>query len=222
MNPAHADRGVASLRRWAAVLTACVGTLLPAQSIITLDTFNAGSAVGSVQPGTSWVGNLTPGPTAITVGGTATDENGWGATQQTINGTGMNYIVISAQRDSGNLAPLLAIQFEDQSLTTKVYSVSTSLFAVGQLTEVQIAVADWAGGIDYTRLTSWSLGGGTVGTVAFRMTFNHLSLSATAIPEAGTYAALVAAAAFGAAVYGRRRTRLRPRASGNTAQPGTL
>lgn len=85
-----------------------------AQTVL-LDSFDAGAARGSVRPGTSWVGNVTPNPGSITVGGSARDENGWGATGQSINATGMTFLTITAQRDEGHAAANVAVQFEDTS-----------------------------------------------------------------------------------------------------------
>ena len=170
-----------SLRRSAlmllvAVITATVG---PAQTIL-LDSFNAGATSGSVRTGTSWVGSTTQNATTLTVGGTARDDNGWGAAGLTLNATGMNFVTVSAQRDPGNTATTFAIQFEDKNLNTQVFSVSLAAFAVGSLTTVQIPITGWTGGFAPAQITSWSIGGGGVGTTPFRLTVDHLALNATA------------------------------------------
>ena len=149
-----------------------------AQTVL-LDSFNAGAATGSVVAGTSWVGNVTQNAGTLTVGGSARDENGWRATGRSINATGMNFIAISAQRDAGNAATSLVIQFEDRNLNTQVFSVSSGAFSVGSLSLVQIAIPTWTAGFDPTQITGWSLGGGGLGLTAFRMTFDQLSLTAT-------------------------------------------
>ena len=48
-------------------------------------------------PGSSWVNNVTRGPDAITVAGTALDVNGWGASGQSIDATGMAFVTIFAK-----------------------------------------------------------------------------------------------------------------------------
>lgn len=184
------------MRRMRKILLAvllCVGTCR-AQTIL-LDSFNAGATTGSVRAGTSWVGNVTPGATTLTVGGTARDDNGWSASGLSLNATGMNFITVTAQRDAGNTAATFSIQFEDQNLNTQVFSVSMSAFAIGSLTTVQIPIPAWTGGFAPTQITSWSIGGGGVGTTPFRMTFDHLAFSATAT---GGTVAPAATGAFGA------------------------
>ena len=117
----------------------------------------------------------------------------------------MTYLNITAQRDAGHAAPTLFIQFEDLSLRTKVISVSTSQFAVGTLTLVQVPLTGWTIDFGPSQLASWSLGGGNVGTTDFRMTFDALALTATAIPEPAGAAAGAAALALAFAVWRRRR-----------------
>ncbi len=146
---------------------------------IVLDNFNAGGTTGAVRAGTSWVNNVTAGANTLTVGGTALNDNGWGATGQTINATGINFFSVTAQRDAGHVASNFVIQFEDRNLNTQVFSVGTSAFATGSLTQVQVPVT-WAAGFDRTQIVSWSIGGGSVGTVPFRMTFDQISLTGTA------------------------------------------
>ncbi len=152
-----------------------------AQAIV-LDTFNSGSATGSVRPGTSWVGQTTQNAGTVTVGGGARDDNGWGATGLSLNATGMNFLAITAQRDAGHTAPSFVIQFEDRNLNTQVFAVNASTFASGTLSTVQITLGNWNAGFDRTQITGWSIGGGSVGTAPFRMTFDLLQLSATASP----------------------------------------
>ena len=82
----------------------CCAVLASAQSI-NVENFNNPGATGSVIPGSSWVNNVTRGPDAITVAGTALDVNGWGASGQSLNATGMAFVTIFAQQDVGNDAP---------------------------------------------------------------------------------------------------------------------
>ena len=165
---------------WRAILVLLAGPGAVFAQTVVLDSFNAGASTGSVRAGTSWVGNVTPNPTTITVGGNARDENGWIATGQSINATGMNFLSITAQRDGGNAASSVVVQFEDRNLRTQIFSVSSASFALGTLTQVQIPITGWSAGFDQTQITSWSIGGGGLGTTAFHMTFDQLALSATA------------------------------------------
>ena len=167
-------------RHLAALGVVLVGLNVGSAQTILLDSFNAGSATGAVRVGTSWVGSTTPNATTLTVGGTARDDNGWGATGLTLNATGMNFVTVTAQRDAGNSAATFAIQFEDRNLTTQIFSVSLSAFALGSLTSVQIPITAWTGGFSPTQISSWSIGGGGLGITPFRMTFDHLALNATA------------------------------------------
>jgi hypothetical protein len=167
-------------RVWKLLLAALVCLRVCSAQTILLDSFNAGATTGAVRPGTSWVGQTTTSATALTVGGTARDENGWGATGLTLNAAGMNFVTVTAQRETGNAAGTFAIQFEDRNLNTQVFSVSMAAFAIGALTSVQIPIPAWAGSFAPTQITGWNIGGGGVGTTAFRMTFDHLALNAAA------------------------------------------
>lgn len=177
-------------------------------SPILLSGFSGGSTDGAVRSGTTWVGQTTQHADTLSVGGTARDDNGWGATRLSVDASAMLYLNITAQRDAGHAAPTLFIQFEDLSLQTKVISVGTSHFALGMQTLVQVPLTGWTIDFGPGQITSWSLGGGSVGTTDFRMTFDSLSFTATAIPEPAGIAAIAAAAALFAAV--RRRNRWRP------------
>ena len=161
----------------------CCAVLASAQSI-NVENFNNPGATGAVIPGSSWVNNVTRGPDAITVAGTALDVNGWGASGQSLNATGMAFVTIFAQQDVGNVAPSLVLQFEDAQLRTHTLSVSTALFALGTLTAVQLPLGPLPAGFNLAQITGWTIGGGTNGIVAFRMTLDHLTLSATAAPVA--------------------------------------
>ncbi|MEY2879243.1 MAG: hypothetical protein RLZZ15_1623 [Verrucomicrobiota bacterium] len=161
-----------------------------AQTLL-LSAFDGTPAAGAVRAGTSWVGNTTQNAGTLAVGGNARDDNGWGATGLALNATGLGFLTVTAQRDAGNAAATLAIQFEDRNLNTQVFSVSTAAFAVGTLTTVQIPITGWSGGFSATQIAGWSIGGGGVGTTAFRMTFDNLAFNATATP--GTTAPTVAA-----------------------------
>ncbi len=167
----------------------------PAQSIV-IDSFNAGATTGSVRAGSSWVGNVTQNATSLTVGGTATDVNGWGATGLSLNATGMNFLTISGQRDSGHAATSFSILFEDRNLNTQVFSVSATAFSADALTLVQIAIPRWNSGFDAAQITGWSIGGGSLGLAAFRMTLDQILLSTTAL--AGGAVAPVIAGEIGA------------------------
>ena len=171
------------------------GVACSAQSLV-LDSFNAGATAGSVRAGSSWVGNVTQNATSITVGGTATDVNGWGATGLSLNASSMAFIAITGQRDSGHAATRFSIQLEDRNLNTQVLSVSATAFSAGALTLVQIAIPRWNSGFDAAHITGWSIGGGGLGLAAFRMTFDQLAFTATTSP--GVPIAPVVTGSFGA------------------------
>jgi len=174
-------------------------------TFLVLSNFAGNAADGAVRASTTWVGQTTQQAGTLVVAGTARDDNGWGATGLSVNAGAMLYLNITAQRDAGNLAPTLFVQFEDLSLRTKVVSVSTAQFALGAMTVVQVPLTGWTIDFGPSQITGWSLGGGSVGTTDFRMTFDSLALTATAIPEPATAAALAAAAMLAAACARRRR-----------------
>jgi hypothetical protein len=166
------------VRGAAMAIFAAAGAAASAQTLV-LDTFNSSGGVGAVSPGTSWVGNVTQTSGAITVGGTAKDENGWKWLGAPFNASGMTSLVLTAQRDAGNLASSVVISFEDFKLVTHTISIESSRFEVGVLTPVSVSLLPWNAGFDATRISGWSLGGGTTGLTAFRMTFDRLELVGT-------------------------------------------
>jgi hypothetical protein len=154
--------------------------------VVVLDSFNAGATTGSVRAGTSWVNNVSTSASTVTVGGSAQDDNGWGATGQSINASSLGFLSVTAKRDAGHAASSFVIQFEDRNLNTQVFSVSATAFAIGSLTAVQVPLNTWSSTFDRSQIVSWSIGGGGLGTTPFRMTFDHLALSSTADPATPT------------------------------------
>jgi len=185
-----------------------VATLAQAQ--IVLDNFNTGTASGSTSAAvlgytSSWVGQVTQNATTITVGGSANNDNGWGATGLNLNATGLNWVTVTLQRDAVDTGLSFTIQFIDSSLNTQVVSSQLSNFGLGSLTTVSIPVA-WT--IDQTSITDWNIGGGTPspGSASYKVTFDNLSLTSTAaVPEPATYAALAGVMALGFVAYRRRQ-----------------
>jgi hypothetical protein len=162
---------------------------------------------GATRTGTTWVGQVTQNATTLTVAGTAADDNGWGASGLSLNAASYTSLTLTAQRDAGNATPTLFLQFEDRSSRTKIISLSTSLFALGTPTTVQVPLSRWTIDFGPSDLAAWSIGGGSVGTVAFRMTFDEISFGTSAIPEPSTYAALLGLLALGLVGYRRRAAR---------------
>jgi hypothetical protein len=160
----------------ALALLAGAATAVRAQTV-TLDTFDAADRTGSVREFTSWVGNVTQNATSITVGGTARDENGWGAIGRNIDATGLKYLTVAARRDAGHEAPFIVVQFEDAQLRTQVIALNAADFSTGAITSVSYLLPAWPAEFDATRITGWSIGGGTAGISAFRVTFERLLLS---------------------------------------------
>ncbi len=186
-----------------------LATTEPSILTLLLSSFNGAPSSGATLTGSSWVNQVTQNTGTITVAGTAVDDNGWGARGLSLNASAMTYLAITAQRDTGNLAPTLFFQFEDQNIRTRVLSLSTSLFALGTPTTVHVALPSCTIDFGSNALAGWSLGGGGVSssdtTVAFRMTFDQIAFTTSAIPEPSTYAALLGLAALGAVAYRRRR-----------------
>jgi hypothetical protein len=178
-------------------------------STIVLDSFDAGSANGSVRPLTTWVGQVTQNPTSITISGTARNDNGWGANSLNLDATGLTFLNVTAQRDPGHAGSSLFLQLEDRaaSTNTHVIAIDTSLFAIGSPTMVQVPIGAYSPQFLANAIGSWSIGGGGVGTDDFRMTLYNLELTATAIPEPATVAAGLGVAAFGVGLLRRRRSR---------------
>ena len=173
-------------------LVACAAVTFAHAQTIVVDNFDNGANLGGIltdQP-VNWTaaGLVTQNATTITVGGAALDVNGWGNQDVTINATGMNFLLITAQVDSGNGASSLVVAFDDASGHTKLFPIATSAFAIGSFTTVSIPI-NW-GTFGFSNIIGWSIGGGTpTGLAPFHMTFDDLAFSAvTAVPEPSTYA----------------------------------
>ncbi len=194
--------------RLLAVLGSLAATLVASAQTLVLDTFGSSGSAGAVASGSSWSGQTTQSATTLTVGGTATDVNGWQATDLSLNAGAMKSLALTARRDAGNAASAVFLQFEDVQLRTYVVALDSSRFALGTFTTVAVPLPRWTVDFGPNQIVSWSLGGGGVGSTAFRLTFDHLELSASAIPEPATYAALLGACAvLGACAHRRRRRR---------------
>ncbi len=181
-----------------------IWSVLSTPSVFVLTSF-AASDPGAVRADSSWVGQVTQNTSSITVAGTAADDNGWGATGLALNAATFTSLSITAQRNVGNETPTLFLQFEDRNSLTKVYSINTSLFAFGTLTTVQIPLTGWTVDFGPSDIAAWNIGGGSVGTIPFRMSFDEISFGTSAIPEPSTYAALLGALALLGATLRRRR-----------------
>ena len=153
-----------------------------------LDSFAQPGAQGAVLPASTWAaaGNVIRLPDAIGVTGTARDDNGWGATGLNVDGRAMAYVTLVAQSDVGNQAGSLVFQLEDAALRTHTVAVPTTQFALGVRTTVQVPLGAWPAAtvFDAARITGWTLGGGTLGLVPFRMTLDQVALTATAVVAA--------------------------------------
>jgi hypothetical protein len=156
--------------RFARVVLGCavlgLGALSSPGQTIALDTFNSGATTGAVIASSSWNGQVTQAATSITVGGTATNVNGWSASRLALDASAATYLRLTVQLNSGNAANTVKTQFEDSSVNTAVFSVPTTAFTTGVLTQVQIPVGTWGSGFDAASIASWSLGGGNIGTAA--------------------------------------------------------
>ena len=192
-------------RRLALACALLVGTTAPAQ--IVLDTFDLATVSGSVRPSTTWVGQVTQNATSITVGGTAKNDNGWGASSLDLDAAGMLFLNVTAQRDAGHGTKTLFLQFEDRAASTHthVVSIDAALFAFGTPTLVQVPLGPFSSEFVVGSIGAWSIGGGGLGTLDFRMTLEHLELTASAIPEPTTGAALLGLIALGVARAKRRK-----------------
>jgi hypothetical protein len=125
----------------------------------------------------------------------------------------MNFIAITGQIDVGNSSPSFVVEFDDVNLNSAVFHTSMSNFQIGVMSTVNIAIGSWGNGFDYTNIVSWSIGGGSIGTIPFRMTLDNLELSSTAlsqpstgsaVPDNGNVLSLIAATASSLALLRRR------------------
>ncbi len=169
-----------------ALLLASIGVGASAQTAL-LDNFNNPGATGSVITISSWAlsaNNILRNAGTITVTGSARDDNGWGATGVSIDGSSMTHVTVRAQRDADNVASSLVVGLVSSNLVEHTLSVPTSSFQVGIMTEVNIPIGAWPSGFIPTQITRWNIGGpaAPTGTLTFRMTFDPLSLTGGATP----------------------------------------
>lgn len=155
---------------------------------IELESFAQPGAQGTVVSTSSWAptGNVRRLPDTIVVAGTARDDNGWGASGLKLDARAMNYVTIVAQCDTGNMAGSLVFQLEDAALRTHTVAVPTAQFALGMMTAVQFPLGVWPAAVNFdaSQITGWTLGGGTVGLVPFRMSLDAIVLSPAAVVAA--------------------------------------
>jgi hypothetical protein len=146
---------------------------------VELENFSATGAAGAVRPESTWVGNLQRAPDVIVVGGAAKDDNGWGGTEAGLDLSAMRYVTITAQRNSGHESPFVVLELRDSNLNPHVVSVASAQFSTAASSPVEISLGSWAGGFNPARVREWSIGGGTIGLLPFKMSLDGISFSAS-------------------------------------------
>ncbi len=173
---------------------------------IQLDDFNSATVSGGPIPLTSWVGvgKVTQNLSTITTNAGVNDDNGWGVFNTTIDATGMNFIAVTASVDALNSAPSFVVEFQDANISS-IFTIPTTSFT-NMLSTVYIPITSWTVGFTPNAIEAWTIGGGTVGVNAFRMTFDNLALSATGapVPEPSTYAMIAGVLVLGVVAWRRR------------------
>ena len=159
----------------AAIFSAGVALAQPVE----LENFSATGATGAVRPGSTWVGNVQRLTETIVVGGTAKDDNGWGGTSAGLNLSAMRYVTITGQRNAGNEAPFVVLELRDANLNPHVVSASSAQFSNTAPTAVEVSLGTWSAGFNPAQVREWTIGGGTVGLLAFRMTLDHIAFAAS-------------------------------------------
>ncbi len=144
---------------------------------VELESFSATGAAGAVRPGSTWVGNVQRAPEVVVVGGTAKDDNGWGGTSVGLDLSAMRYVTITAQRNSGHESPFVVLELRDANLNPHVVSVASAQFSASTVSPVEISLGSWSVGFNPAQVREWSIGGGTVGLLPFRMSLDGISFS---------------------------------------------
>ena len=164
------------LRPFAAGLfTAAIALAQPVE----LENFSATGATGAVRPGSTWVGNVQRLTDTIVVGGTAKDDNGWGGSSAGLDLTAMKFVTITGQRNAGNEAPFVVLELRDANLTPHVVSVSSTQFSATGPTAVEVPLGAWAAGFNPAQVREWTIGGGTIGLLPFRMALDQIAFAAS-------------------------------------------
>jgi len=167
---------VRRLRPFAAGLfTAAIALAQPVE----LENFSATGAAGAVRPGSTWVGNVQRLVDTIVVGGTAKDDNGWGGSSAGLDLTAMKFVTITGQRNAGNEAPFVVLELRDANLTPHVVSVSSTQFSTSGPTAVEVPLGAWAAGFNPAQVREWTIGGGTIGLLPFRMALDQIAFAAS-------------------------------------------
>jgi hypothetical protein len=115
----------------------------------------------------------------IVVGGTAKDDNGWGGSSAGLDLTAMKFVTITGQRNAGNESPFVVLELRDANLTPHVVSVSSAQFANTSPTAVEIPLGTWSAGFNPAQVREWTIGGGTIGLLPFRMTLDQIAFAAS-------------------------------------------
>ncbi len=159
----------------AGLLTAAIALAQPVE----LENFSATGATGAVRSGSTWVGNVQRLADTIVVGGTAKDDNGWGGFSAGLDLSAMRYVTITGQRNPGNEAPFFVLELRDAGLNPHVVSVASAQFSSTASTAVEIPLGAWAAGFNPAQVREWTIGGGTVGLLPFRMALDQIAFAAS-------------------------------------------
>ena len=185
------------------LLTLALLPIISNASTLLIDDF--GGRFGLADSLTSWTG-LTPSGGLLTTTSSTKDDNGWTQTGLALNLTPYSFLAITASVDTvNNVATNLAFTVEDgNTLNAKTFTVSMSSFS-SSMSTVYVPIS-WVG-FDATNIDMWNLGGGqpAPGANAFRMTFDNIAFTTSAVPEPATYAALFGVSVLGLAVWRKRR-----------------
>jgi hypothetical protein len=158
--------------------------------VVVLDTFNKTGASGNVITGglgPNWGTSITREDDWITIGPNALDTNGWGASGLSIDARTMQNVTVKVRFNTGNLAPFLNVTLYDSQLRALSLSLNITSFAQNVFTTIDIPIAVPAGdSFDLSTVSEWNIGGGSTGTAALRMSFDHLSLTGGQAPTPPT------------------------------------
>jgi len=167
------------VRRLRPVAVAIFSAVVAFAQPVELENFSAAGATGAVRPGSTWVGNVQRLTETIVVGGAAKDDNGWGGTSAGLDLSAMRYVTLTGQRNAGNEAPFVVLELRDANLNPHVVSVSSAQFSNTASTAVEVSLGTWSAGFNPAQVREWTIGGGTVGLLPFRMTLDHIAFAAS-------------------------------------------
>lgn len=170
-----------------------------------LSNFNDGDLTGTFS--NTWSGALIQNGTYATIGSPATDFGDYRSVNFTaISIASEGQISVTAKLDSGNTATGFTVNLISGSGSAYASAYfDATLFNSSGFTTASVSWVD-GGSFNASSLRAWQIAGGSPSSsTTFRMSFDNLATTASAVPEPAAYAVLLGVASLGFVASRRRR-----------------